>query len=110
MLQKRNACVSTDRPPEQKCNSVNPQVLPGPGEADGSNDTDQPEHEDDHHNASNRNGKVHTNLLREPSILVMLRNWSSGTWSKASGRATVELDQMRTRFLYRSRLQTLHRT
>jgi hypothetical protein len=31
----------------------------------------------------------------------MLRNWSSGTWSKASGRATVELDQMRTRFLYR---------
>jgi hypothetical protein len=34
----------------------------------------------------------------------MLRNWSSGTWSKASGRATVELDQMRTRFLYRSPL------
>jgi hypothetical protein len=34
----------------------------------------------------------------------MLRNWSSGTWSKACGRATVELDQMRTRFLYRSPL------
>ena len=37
----------------------------------------------------------------------MLRNWSSGTWSKASGKATVELDQMRIRFLYRSPLTHL---
>src|ERR1700730_8722271 len=34
--------------------------------------------------------------------------WSSGTRSKASGTAAVGLDQTRTRFLYRSRLLTVH--
>ncbi len=36
--------------------------------------------------------------LRSSCVL----SWSSGRWSKASGRTTVELDQIRTRFLYRS--------
>src|ERR1700719_479587 len=31
-------------------------------------------------------------------------DWSSETWSKASERATVGLDQIRTRFFYRLRL------
>jgi hypothetical protein len=44
-----------------------------PDEAEVSNDSYQPEHENDHHDASNRNRKVHTNLLREPSILVILK-------------------------------------
>jgi hypothetical protein len=33
--------------------------------------------------------------------------WSSETWSKASARATVGLDQIRTRFFYRIRLPDL---
>ena len=59
--------------------------------------------------ASNRNGKVHMNLLREPSILVMLKNWSSGTWSKASGRATVGagIGKCRTDFYIYFHLLTL---
>lgn len=41
------------------------------GDADLSNDTDQPEDRDDHHNASKGNRKVHKSLLCEPSILVL---------------------------------------
>ena len=41
------------------------------GDADPSNDTDQPEDEDNHHNASKGNGKIHKSLLCEPSILVL---------------------------------------
>jgi hypothetical protein len=33
------------------------------------------------------------------ALLSDALGWSSGTWSKASGRATVGLDQIRTRFL-----------
>src|SRR5438094_7340849 len=41
----------------------------------------------------------HTSLLG-PSFLTLV--WSSGEWSKARGRATIRLDQSRTRFLCRS--------
>jgi hypothetical protein len=54
----------------------------------------------------NRNGKVHTNLVRP--CLSQIGGWSSRTRSKTSGRTAVGLDQMRTRFLFRSDSSTLH--
>jgi hypothetical protein len=34
------------------------------------NDTEQPEYDDDHHDASNRNGKVHTDLIRPCFVAI----------------------------------------
>src|ERR1700730_455712 len=47
------------------------------------------------HNASHRNGKIHTDLVQ--ALLADALGWSSEKWSKASGRATVGLDQVRPR-------------
>jgi hypothetical protein len=54
------------------------------------------------HNASHRNGKIHTDLVQ--ALLADALGWSSEKWSKASGRATVGLDQVRPDFLCRSGL------
>jgi hypothetical protein len=47
------------------------------------------------YNASHRNGKIHTDLVQ--ALLADALGWSSEKWSKASGRATVGLDQVRPR-------------
>jgi hypothetical protein len=74
----------------------------GPGAGDASHHAEQPEHEHDQHDAAKRN--VHIGLQRRPLIRSSGADWSSGRWSKASGRATVGLDQIGTRFICRSRL------
>ena len=47
-------------------------------------------------------GSIYRPLAR--SLGPHTLDWSSETWSKASERATVGLDQIRTRFFYRLRL------
>src|ERR1700730_6107127 len=47
------------------------------------------------HNASHRNGKINADLVQ--ALLADALGWSSEKWSKASGRATVGLDQVRPR-------------
>jgi hypothetical protein len=70
--------------------------------ASSSNHAEQPEYEGDHHDASQRNGKIHIGLLR-PCWLDF------GVGLAERGQRRVEgpplgPDQFRTRFLCRSRL------
>jgi len=72
-----------------------------------SNYAEEPQYENDHDYASQGNRQVHTGLQR-PCWCYW--GCSSGTRSKASGRAAVRAGSIRTRFLCRSRLlQTILR-